>query len=308
MTKKTVVPTKKRKRFCKQNIVAIVYDFDGTLSPNNMQEDTILDSYGLDHKRFWARSNALVVEKGYERTLAYLKLLACDEPFKSKPLTPQFLRSLATRVQYYPGVADGYFERMEKFIRSIPEVKEWGIQLEHYIISSGLKDILDGTSIRKHFKKIYACEYEYQKGRPVWPKLVINDTNKTQFLFRINKGKLNLNESINQHTPDADRRIPFRNMIYVGDGLTDVPSMTLVHKAGGYAIAVYDSEKEVPESVSDMVSEKRAEHFAPADFGADSLLVKILKRTLKKIIHEISYDASSRMSLNWVAKEYPSHA
>ncbi len=295
----------KRKPKNTKRIIAIVYDFDGTLSPNNMQEDTILDSYGLDHRKFWARSNELVIKKGYERTLAYLKLLACDEPFKSKPLTPKFLRGLANRIPYYAGVDDGYFDRIQSFLDSIPEVKEWGIQLEHYIISSGLKDILDGTSIRKYFKKIYACEYEYQNGRPIFPKLVINDTNKTQFLFRINKGKLRLNESINQHTPDEDRRIPFQNMIYVGDGLTDVPSMTLMHKSGGYAIAVYDPAKKVPESVSDMVSEKRAEHFAPADFRANSLLVKILQRTLKKIIHAISYDASSQMSLDWVAKEYP---
>ncbi len=295
-------PSKKKKT---PRIVAIVYDFDGTLSPNNMQEDTILDAYNLDHKKFWARSNELTKKKGYERTLAYLKLLACDEPFKSKPLTPQFLRGLAGRIRYYEGVDSGYFDRLRKFMDSIPEVSEWGIKLEHYIVSSGLKDILEGTSIRKYFKKIYACEYDYHKGRPIFPKLVINDTNKTQFLFRINKGKLNLNESINQHTPDSDRRIPFRNMIYVGDGLTDVPSMTLIHKSGGYAIAVYDPAKDVPESVSDMVSEKRAEHFAPADFRDNALLVKILKRTLKKIIHTISYDASSKMSLDWVAKEYP---
>lgn len=297
--------SKKKRKDNKHRIIAIVYDFDGTLSPNNMQEDTILDAYGLDHKRFWAKSNKLTVTRGYERTLAYLKLLACDEPFKSKPLTQKFLHELADRIQYYEGVNDGYFDQIQAFIDSVPEVKEWGIKIEHYIISSGLKDILEGTSIRKYFKEIYACEYDYENGRPVFPKLVINDTNKTQFLFRINKGKLKITESINEHTPDSERRIPFRNMIYVGDGLTDVPSMTLVHKSGGYAIAVYDPAKKVPESVRDMVSEKRAEHFAPADFRESALLVKILQRTLKKIIHAISYDASSQMSLDWVAKEYP---
>jgi len=290
------------------SIIALVYDFDGTLSPNNMQEDTILDAYGLNHEKFWARSNELVIKHGYERTLAYLKLFACEEPFKSNPLTPEVLRSLAGRIKYYPGVNSGYFEGIQKFIKTIPEVNEWGIQVEHYIISSGMKDIVDGTSIRKYFKEVYACEYDYKDGRPVFPKLVINDTNKTQFLFRINKGKLKITESVNQHTPECERRVPFRNMIYVGDGLTDVPSMTLVHKAGGYAIAVYDPAKKVPDSVSDMVSEKRAEHFAPADFRSNSLLVKVIQRTLKKIIHEISYDASSRMSLDWVARECPRNA
>jgi len=285
-----------------QNIVALVYDFDGTLSPGNMQEETIFKAYGIDKKKFWAKSGTLVEKRGYESTLAYLKLFVSDPAFRRRPLSRAKLRDLAKNIPYYPGVDTGYFEILEDFMQSIPEVSEWGIKLEHYIISSGIKEILDGASIRKYFKKIYACEYDYEKGKPVFPKLVINDTNKTQFLFRINKGKLDIGESINQHMPEEDRRVPFRNMIYVGDGITDVPSMTVVHKSGGHAIAVYDPHRKVPREVKNMIAERRAEHFAPADFRPESLLMKILHRTLKQIIHSISFQLSSKRSSDWVSR------
>jgi len=285
-----------------QNIIAIVYDFDGTLSPGNMQEQTIFKAYGIDKKRFWAKSQTLVDRRGYEKTLAYLKLLIDEPVFRRRPLTKRLLKGLASHVPYYPGVNEGYFDQLDDFLKTLPEVQEGGISLEHYIISSGLQEILDGVSIRKYFKKIYACEFDYQRGRPAFPKLVINDTNKTQFLFRINKGKLELSESINEHMPEAERRIPFRNMIYVGDGITDVPSMTVIQKAGGNAIAVYDPAKRVPQAVKSMVAEHRAEHFAPADFRAHSLFVKILHQTLKKIIASIVYRSSADRSSDWVRR------
>jgi phosphoglycolate phosphatase-like HAD superfamily hydrolase len=285
-----------------QNIIAIVYDFDGTLSPGNMQEETIFRAYGIDKSKFWAKSKTLVARRGYEKTLAYLKLLIDEPVFKRRPLTRKKLKDLARHTPYYPGVDDGYFDQLNDFLQALPEVREAGITLEHYIISSGLQEILDGVSIRKYFKKIYACEYDFQGGRPVFPKLVINDTNKTQFLFRINKGKLKLSESINHHMPEAERRIPFRNMIYIGDGITDVPSMTVTQKAGGNAIAVYDPARKVPRAVKNMVAEHRVEHFAPADFRVKSLLVKILRHTLKKIIASIVYRSSADRSSDWVRR------
>ena len=285
-----------------QNIIAVVYDFDGTLSPGNMQEQTIFKAYGIDKKKFWARSQSLVVRRGYEKTLAYLKLLIDEPAFKRRPLSRKTLKEMATSVPYYPGVDEGYFEQLNDFLKTLPEVREGGITLEHYIISSGLQEILEGVSIRKYFKKIYACEFDYQAGRPVFPKLVINDTNKTQFLFRINKGKLKLSESINHHMPEAERRIPFRNMIYIGDGITDVPSMTVIQKAGGNAIAVYDPARRVPRAVKSIVAEHRSEHFAPADFRPRSLLVKILHQTLKKIIASIVYRSSADRSSDWVRR------
>jgi hydroxymethylpyrimidine pyrophosphatase-like HAD family hydrolase len=283
----------------KQNIIAMVYDFDGTLSPNNIQEDTIFRAYGINKEEFWAKANDLVVSKGYERTLSYLKLLLHDEPFRRNPLTREGLEKLADQIEYFPGVTD-FFHRLSAYLVQIAEASRWGITLEHYIVSSGLKEILEASKVATYFKRIYACEYDYEQGKPVFPKIVINDTNKTQFLFRINKGKLNLSEDINSHMPDQARRIPFANMIYIGDGHTDIPSMTVMRKNGGHTIAVFAPDEEVSGEVAAMVNEGRADHFAPADFREGRLLERILKLTLKKISLSIAYRLSTRMSSNWI--------
>ena len=285
-----------------QTTIAIVYDFDGTLSPDNMQETTVLKEYGVDKDEFWGRTNGMVNEQGYERTLAYLKLLIHDPVFQSKPLTPERFVEYAHRdIRYFKGVEE-YFGQMDAFVNQMPEVQNLGIRIEHYIVSSGLKDILDGCSIAKFFKKIYACEFEYKDNRPVFPKLVINDTNKTQFLFRINKGKLEMSEDINTHMPEEERPIPFRNMIYIGDGLTDIPSMTVMQKSGGHAVAVFPPEGPMSDEIKSMVADGRADHFAPADFREDQLLVKILRKAIRKIVQNIAYMASSDRSREWVEK------
>ncbi|MFA6600907.1 MAG: haloacid dehalogenase-like hydrolase [Candidatus Omnitrophota bacterium] len=282
----------------RQNIIGIVYDFDGTLSPHNMQEDTIFREWGIGRSMLWKKSDRLV-RQGYERTLAYLKLLIHDPVFQKRPLDRGKLRRLAGRLSYFPGVP-GYFDRINRFLRSQPEARQWGIQLEHYIVSSGMLEILEGARIFKAFKKVYACEYEYGPKGPLFPKLVINDTNKTQFLFRINKGKLEMKDDPNGPMSDEARRIPFRNMIYVGDSQTDIPSMTVVQRYGGHAIAVFNPAAAVPPLVKTMVASQRADHFAPADYREPSLLVRILKLTLKKIVHDIAYANSARMSFGWV--------
>ncbi len=292
------------KKELKQNIIAIVYDFDGTFTPNNVQEDTIFKAYGIGKKQFWNKARKLVQDKGYERTLAYLKLLIHDRRFKDKPLTRKNLNGMAHQIEYFPGVRE-FFDVIHRFMCGIPEVSRWGITLEHYIVSSAMTEILEACDIAKHFRKIYACEYEYEKGRPTFPKLVINDTNKTQFLFRIKKGRLGLNEDINSHMPERECRIPFANMIYIGDGHTDIPSMTLMQKCGGHAIAVFPPEHEVPSEVAEMVKEKRADHFAPADYTDGRLLTRIVQSTLKKIVQEVSYNLSSQMSSDWIRDKGP---
>ena len=291
---------KKRKSSYPHRRIAFVYDFDGTLSPNNMQEDTIFHAYGIDKDKFWKKADRLV-RSGYERTLAYLSLLIRDPVFQKKPLERPALKKLAQRVQYFPGVL-GYFDHIERFVRSLPEAREWGVEIEHYVISSGLKEILEGTKVFKRFKRVYACEYAYEHGTPVFPKLVINDTNKTQFLFRINKGRLDMAQDINDHMPEAERRIPFRNMIYIGDSVTDIPSMTVIERYGGHAIAVYDPKLGVNGKVKKLVCDRRVSHFAPADYRKGSLLVKIVHRTLKKMICDISLEASAAMSCDWVGR------
>ncbi len=287
----------------RQNIIAIVYDFDKTLSPNNMQEDTIFPAYKIDKNIFWGKAVELTRTRGYERTIAYLRLLLQGQEFLQKPLRKADLNALGRKIQYFKGVTS-YFQRIDRYVKQVPkEARRWNIQLEHYVISSGMKEILEGTSIARNFKEIYACEFDYEKGKAVFPKLIINDTNKTQFLFRINKGKLKLTEDINSHMPKEERRIPFENMIYIGDSDTDVPSMTVMSRYGGHTIAVFDpSEKKPSKAVLQMVEEKRAGHFAPADYSNGSLLDRILKDTLNKIVHTITYRQSSQMSLDWTQK------
>lgn len=293
------MPKSKKKPPYRQAVIGMVYDFDGTLSPDNMQEDTIFREWGIDKKEFWKKSDRLV-QQGYERTLAYLRLLIQDPAFQKKPLQRKVLKRLASRIQYYPGVA-GFFPALGRFLNTIPEVREWGIRVEHYVVSSGMKEILEGSSLAKYFKRIYACEYDYDAAGPVFPKLVINDTNKTQFLFRINKGRLDMDEDINDHMPEKDRRIPFKNMVYIGDSTTDIPSMTVINRYGGHAIAVFDPRNPVSEKVKRLVLDGRVGHFAPADFRSSSLLFKIIRRTLTKITHSIAYEASSAMSHAWIA-------
>jgi len=292
---------RKQKPSYRHNVIGMVYDFDGTLSPNNMQEDTIFREWGIDKNEFWSKSDTLV-KQGYERTLAYLSLLIHDNAFQKKPLTLKTLHRLARHVEYFPGVKT-FFASVDRYLKSLPEVREWGIQVEHYIVSSGMKEILEATSIASNFKEMYACEYDYGSKGPLFPKLVINDTNKTQFLFRINKGRLTMREDINDHMPEADRRIPFQNMIYIGDSITDIPSMTVTSRYGGHSIAVFDPKAPVPEKVKRLVTDRRVSHFAPADYRKDSLLMKIVKRTLSKIVHGMAYGASSAMSYEWVVRK-----
>lgn len=280
--------------------IAIVYDFDKTLSPNNMQEDTIFPAYGINARKFWNKATALNVNRGYERTLAYLRLLLHDPDFAHKPLRKKDLKELGKKIKYFRGV-ESYFKRINRFVARAPKaVSRWEINVEHYIISSGMKEILEGTSIAKYFKAIYACEFDYERGIAVFPKLIINDTNKTQFLFRVNKGKLKLSEDINTHMSEEDRSIPFRNIIYIGDSDTDVPSMTVVRKYGGHTIAVFDPSEKVSRRALEMVRDGRADHFAPADYSENSLLDKILKDTLNKMMYSIAHQQSAHRSMKWV--------
>ena len=285
----------------RHNIIGIVYDFDGTLSPNNMQEDTIFKTYNICSEELWKKTEVMS-SQGFERTLAYLKLLIHETPFKDHPLTREGLRKLGQQLEYYPGVQD-MFNHINGFVASMPEAQKWGIEIEHYIISSGMIEILEGSSIYQHFRKVYACEYDYNEAQqPVFPKLVINDTNKTQFLFRINKGKLELNEDINSHMPENERRIPFRNMLYIGDSLTDIPSITVMKKSGGHTIAVFNPNVEVTDLVLSLVEHQRVDHFAPADYRQGKLLMRIIEMTIKKIVHTIAYHGSCQMSFDWVKK------
>ncbi len=266
------------------NIIAICYDFDGTLSPRNMQEDTIFKEYKIDADRFWREVSRVTKDEGYDKALCYLNKLIFDSKFQKKPLTKKRLGLLARKLQYCPGVKS-YLPRINRFVEKEARASGLKVRLEHYIISSGMKSILDKMSIRKHFKAIYACEYEYGKDKaPVGVKSVVNDAMKTQCLFRISKGKLGLHEDVNERIRNGAFRIPFSQLIYIGDGDTDIPSMTVARKYGGHAVAVYPPGKKAKKRTMDIFRDGRAGHVAAADYNSESALDKYLKIILKDMI------------------------
>ena len=271
-----------------QNTIAMVYDFDGTLSPQPMQEYTVLPKIGIDSKTFWDRVNKEAHETGSDSMLVYMRLMLREADKRDISIKREDFAKLAKLIEYFPGV-ETWFGRMNAYVKKRGAAK---VKVQHYIISAGQKEILDGVSIRKHFKQIYASEYHFDhNGVADFPKVLINDTTKTQFLFRVNKGREVLNESINEHMPENERPIPFVNMIYIGDGMSDVPSMALTKKNGGHTIAVHDPEKKSGrEQCISLMKAKRVDFIAPADYRSGSKLAKQVELLLDAVIANIAYD------------------
>ncbi len=270
-----------------QDTIALVYDFDGTLSPQPMQEYTVLPKIGIEPARFWEVVNREARETESDPMLVYMRhIIEALERAKVDVKRADFAR-MAAAIVYFPGVAT-WFGRMNAYVarRSRRRVK-----LRHYLISAGQKEILEGVSIRKHFRRIYASEYHFNHhGVATFPKFLVTDTLKTQFLFRINKGIEDVSESINEHMPEAERAIPFPNMVYVGDGMTDVPSMALTKKNGGHAVAVYDPKAARGRATCvKLLDAGRVDFVAEADFRAPSRLSRRVELLLDAIIADIAY-------------------
>jgi len=271
-----------------QNVIAIVYDYDQTLSPNYMQEEVIFPAFGIDSRAFWKKAQELVREQGYDSELAYMKvLLDClgmDRPTNAR------LRELGGSLRFYPGLPQMFEEFAKGLLSSQHEAH--GIKVQHYIISSGLKILIEGSRLAPYVQGIFGCEYaEDAAGCITFPKRVISHTQKTQYLFRINKGLLSMAQDVNDHMPAGVRPVPFHNMIYIGDGPTDVPCFTVVRQNGGHAIAVYN-----PEDASRASFRKcyqlsthadRVRHIAPADFRSGSHLRLLLENMVNEIGNRI---------------------
>lgn len=264
----------------KQPIVALMYDFDKTLCTKDMQEYGFIPSLGMSADAFWQEVRQLTDAQQMDNILAYMYMMVKKAGEKQEPVTRETFLRLGAGVEYFDGV-ESWFDRINAFAQQV------GVQLEHYIVSSGIKEIIEGTSIARHFKRIYACEFMYDDAGAIqWPKYAVNYTAKTQFLFRINKGVLTIDsrsaEQLNQYTPEEQRRIPFRHMIYIGDGLTDVPCMKLVRANGGQSIAVYDPAR--GKAAADALQrDQRVNFVAPATYVPDSRLEKIVRAMLQKI-------------------------
>ncbi len=268
-----------RKKKTDQPVIAICYDFDKTLTPDDMQAQGYIQSVGFDVPKFWEECSKLATANDMDQNLAYMyKML--DESQGKLILTRKTLEEYGAKVQLFPGVED-WFERIRAYGR------EKGVIVEHYIISSGLKEMIEGTSVAKAgaFEKIYAsCFYYDEHGVAKWPAQVVNYTNKTQFLFRIEKGTLDVNDpAVNDYFPPEQIRVPFRNMVYIADSDTDIPCMKLVNVNGGHSIGVYNPETGRKEKVQKMFRDHRIRYYAPADYTEgselDTLVKKIILRT-----------------------------
>jgi len=266
-----------------QNTIAIVYDYDQTLSPSYMQEDVIFPAFGINAEFFWQRCSDLVAEQGYDRELAYMKVML--DTFGMDRPTNAELKKLGSKLNFYKGLPE-MFEEFRTNLLTQEQIAH-GIRVEHYIISSGLKVLLDGSRLQPYVRAIFGCEFaEDEQGRINFPKRVISHTQKTQFLFRINKGLLDMSQDVNDHMEPAIRPIPFPNMIYIGDGPTDVPCFTVMKKNGGQAIAVYDPDH--PQRISFRkcyqlsANADRVKHTAPADYRPNTHLRLLVEQMVEE--------------------------
>lgn len=291
--------SKQYERKVKENkpVVAICYDFDKTLTPDDMQAQGFIQSVGYDVNSFWEKSNGLAEQNEMDQNLAYMYTMLHESEGKVL-FTKKSLIDYGSKIQLFPGVEE-WFERIRDY------AKDKGVIIEHYIISSGLKEMIEGTKVASSFERIYASSF-YYNDRDVaeWPAQVVNYTNKTQFLFRIEKGTLDINDSgINDYFPTETMRVPFRNIIYIGDSDTDIPCMKLVNSNGGHSIGVYNPATQKKEKVYKMMHDKRIKYFAPADYSEgselDALVKAIIDRTYyNELLEEIHFKNKKEYELD----------
>ena len=258
-------------------VVAFLYDFDKTLCTTDMQNYSFIPSLGMTPGEFWPVANDFGSANRMDGILAYMYTMIREAERKNVPFTRKDLVEKGQNIVLYPGVED-WFQRINAY------GLEQGVQVEHYVISSGLKEIIEGCGISKEFKEIYASEFYYDEaGKPVWPKLAVNFTAKTQFVYRINKGVLDVSDdkTLNDSMPDDSKRVPFTNMIYMGDGLSDVPCMKMMRSYGGQAIAVYQSESR--QGVEELLAKGRVDYMFPADYREGTDLDLTVKNIIRKM-------------------------
>lgn len=260
--------------------MAIAYDFDGTLSPGNMQEYDFIPALSLKPKEFWKEVKENARLHNADEILTYMSLMIEKAAHKRISVRRQDFVKFGRAVSFFDGVHD-WFEHINAFARTL------GICIEHFIISSGIREMIEGTVISRHFKAIFASAFKYDHhGVAHWPALALNYTTKTQYLFRINKGNLDVwsNSKINEFVEKTKRPVPFENMIFIGDGQTDVPCMRLVKDQGGHSIAVYCKGKHgASRKAEDLIGQGRVNFAAPADYTDGSALDRIVKATVCKV-------------------------
>ncbi len=266
----------------KKPVLAIAYDFDETLTPDYMQHNSFLPELGFtDFNEFWAANKKFAQENDMDEILSYMAMMLKEANYRNKSIKREAFIDHGRGIQFYDGV-ETWFERINAY------AADRGIEIQHYVISSGLREMIEGTSIRKHFTHVYASGFQYNRDDvAVWPATAVNYTNKTQHLFRINKGILNSwdNKSVNQYMSEDERPVPFENIIYIGDGDTDIPAMKMTKHYNGTAIAVYDPAKPEKKILSDeRVAQDRADHSVPADYREGGEIDLIIKAKINEIM------------------------
>jgi len=251
-----------------------------------MQEYTVLPKIGMKPKKFWADVKRETKEQKAVEIITYMRLMYELVDAKKLHISRSDLKGLAKGIKYYPGV-EKWFDHINQYVR---RRSARAVKVRHYVISSGLREILEGTSIYKKLETAYGSEYFFDHhGRATFINRVITDTTKTQYLFRINKGKEDLGENVNEHMPHALRPIPFKNIIYFGDGDTDVPSMAVTRELGGHAFAVYGPNRK-RSKCKELLEAQRIDFYAPADYRKGRELWRKTVLVLDKVITSISYD------------------
>jgi len=257
-------------------IVALIYDFDKTLSPKDMQEYGYMPGVGMEPDPFWALCADFARENQADNVLTYMYMMKKMAEGKVE-LTKDALREMGREIDFFPGV-ETWFERINRI------GEECGAVVEHYIISTGLKEIIEGSRIGDRFKAVFASYFCYDEaGKPVWPGMAVNYTNKTQFLFRINKGVFDVTNSrdVNAYVPEDKRRVPFKNMIYFGDGPTDVPCMKMTKQKGGHSIVVHPPGD--TQTAEEMLKQERVDFAFEADYSQSSEMENTVRTLIERI-------------------------
>ncbi len=257
-----------------QPIMAIMYDFDKTLSTTDMQNYSFIPNLGLTPEQFWGDTTIFSEKTGVERILSYMYVMIKKAKENNIKLTREYLNECGKNIKFFPGVTT-WFKRINEYGTSK------GVKVEHYLVSSGTKEIIEGSSIFNEFKAVFGCEYYYENDEPVWPKLAINYTQKTQFFFRIAKGVVDTSDDEGVNIKTKKLRVPYENIVYMGDGMTDIACMTLVKKNGGHSIALYPEKDQ--QKVRQLYDEGRVSFICRADYGANSDLEKIIQLIIDKI-------------------------
>ena len=264
----------------KKPVVALIYDFDGTLSPGNMQEFGFIQAIGKSPKEFWTESDNIALGQDASNILSYMKLMFDEARKADIKLCREDFRRFGASVELFKGVKEWF-----SLVNAYGKVR--GVRVEHYINSSGLAEMIEGTAIADEFKKIFACSFIYNDlGEAEWPGVAVDYTAKTQFLFKINKGILSVrdNKTVNESQAEDIKRIPFPHMIYFGDGETDVPCMKIVKMFGGNSVAVYNPEiKKKVNVAKKLLRQQRVNYIVPADYTEDSRAFRLVCAIIDKI-------------------------